>query len=79
MNKGAVLVTGGSKRIGKAISLNLAKSGFSVAFHYRESKLEAQSVAEQIETYGVSSCVVHCDLTDQLSTSTLIDRTNEKL
>ena len=55
MNKGAVVVTGGSKRIGKAISINLAKSGFSVVVHYRESKNEAQSVAEDIETYGVSS------------------------
>ncbi len=79
MNKGAVVVTGGSKRIGKAISINLAKSGFSVVVHYRESKNEAQSVAEEIETYGVSSCIVHCDLSDELSTSTMINRANEKI
>lgn len=79
MSKGAVLVTGGSVRIGKAISLNLGKSGYSVAIQYRKSKSEAHALAEEIETYGVSSCVVHCDFTDQLSTSTLINRANKKI
>jgi len=79
MSKGAVLVTGGSKRIGKAISINLAKSGFSVAIQYRQSKSEAVNVAEEIETFGVSACVVYCDFTDSYSTNSLIERASEKI
>lgn len=42
------LVTGGSRGIGKAIALALAKAGATVAVNYRERSQEAESVVEEI-------------------------------
>ena len=37
-----VLITGAARRIGRAIALDLAKAGWSVAIHYRKSLAEAE-------------------------------------
>src|SRR4051794_34990964 len=42
-----ILVTGGAKRIGRAISLRLASEGAKVAIHYGSSVGAAHSVAEE--------------------------------
>lgn len=61
--RGAALVTGGGKRIGKAISLRLAREGFSLALHASErSRTEAENVRAQIEAEGGRACVLTADL-----------------
>jgi pteridine reductase len=51
--KGKVaLVTGAGRRIGRAISLDLAGHGASVAVHYRTSQAEADAVATEIRANG---------------------------
>ena len=47
------LVTGGSRGIGKAVSLMLAEAGATVAVNYRERGEEAVEVAESIGRNGV--------------------------
>ena len=42
------LITGAAVRIGKAIALHLARSGFSVAIQYRSSKEEAAATVAAI-------------------------------
>ena len=44
------LVTGGSRGIGKAIVLRLAREGAAVAVNYRERGGDAEAVAAQIRT-----------------------------
>ena len=58
----AVLVTGGGKRIGRAIALALAEAGFSVAVHCRASRAEAEATAALVRARGVAACVVQGDL-----------------
>ena len=70
--KGAALVTGGAKRIGKAIALALAEEGYDIALHYHYSSQEAKSVKEQIEQIGSACELFSCDLADIYQTSTLI-------
>jgi NADPH:quinone reductase-like Zn-dependent oxidoreductase len=41
-----VLVTGGAKRIGRAIALVLAEAGADVAITFRGSKIEAQQTVD---------------------------------
>ncbi|MBX9761299.1 MAG: SDR family oxidoreductase [Beijerinckiaceae bacterium] len=61
--RGAALVTGGGKRIGKAISLKLAREGYSLALHASaRSRAEAESVRAQIEAEGGRACVLVADL-----------------
>ena len=50
--KKAALVTGGSVRIGRAISLKLAELGFDIALHYHRSKEEALRTAQYIRKKG---------------------------
>lgn len=56
-NKGFALVTGGSRGIGKAICLRLAKDGYDILLNYRSKDQEATQTAEQIESLG-SKCVL---------------------
>ena len=60
--QGAVLVTGGAKRIGRAISLRLADEGFPVVVHYRSSSEEAMETMRMIEKQGGSAACVRADL-----------------
>lgn len=42
-----VLITGGAKRIGRVIALELHRKGFEVAIHYNTSQKEAQDVSRE--------------------------------
>jgi NAD(P)-dependent dehydrogenase (short-subunit alcohol dehydrogenase family) len=58
----AALVTGGARRLGRAIALALAEAGFAVAVHYRESRAEAEATAEAIRARGVGATLIRADL-----------------
>jgi NAD(P)-dependent dehydrogenase (short-subunit alcohol dehydrogenase family) len=66
------LVTGGAKRIGKAIVEDLAANGFAVAIHANESGEEAEAIARALTARGVTAAVVQCDLSDGAATAKLI-------
>lgn len=44
-----VLVTGGAQRIGRAIALELARAGWRVAVHYRQSSSDAAALVQQLD------------------------------
>ena len=48
ISPGAVLVTGGAKRIGAQIAVHLASRGYSIALHYNHSRKEADELARRI-------------------------------
>ncbi len=51
-----VLVTGAAKRLGREIALTLARAGWTVAVHYRDSLQEARkTVADCAQLSGVSA------------------------
>lgn len=62
-SRGAALVTGGARRIGRAIALKLAGAGFDVAVHYGSSRDEAEATAEAVRALGRRAAVVRADLT----------------
>ena len=66
------LVTGGARRIGKAIVENLAAHGFAVAIHANESIAEAEAIARRIDAEGGRAVAVRCDLADGAATGRLI-------
>lgn len=69
---GAALVTGGARRIGRAIVLALARRGHDVVIHHRDSVEEAQALAEQVRALGVDAGVVAADLSDEAQVRGLI-------
>ena len=61
----AALVTGGGRRIGRAICLELARAGFDIAIHYRNSADEAEEVADEVRALGRRAATVRADLSDE--------------
>jgi NAD(P)-dependent dehydrogenase (short-subunit alcohol dehydrogenase family) len=76
---GTALVTGGARRIGRAIVQDLAAHGFSVAIHSNSSASEALALAAAIEKAGGRAAVVTADLTDLEVASELVARAGEAL
>ncbi|OUS07181.1 short chain dehydrogenase [Rhodobacterales bacterium 52_120_T64] len=70
----AALITGGAKRLGRAMALHLASKGHDVVIHYSSSVDDAEKTAELARTFGVRAAIVHANLLDQEATSTLVDR-----
>ncbi|WP_332697338.1 SDR family oxidoreductase [Bosea sp. (in: a-proteobacteria)] len=58
------LVTGGARRIGRAIVERLADAGYAVAIHCNESRAEAEALAALIREGGGQAAVVTADLAD---------------
>jgi len=67
-----VLVTGAGRRIGRAITLELAAHGFDVALHCRRSALEAQAVAGEARAAGAAARVFVADLSDEAACRALV-------
>jgi pteridine reductase len=56
------LVTGGAKRIGRTIALELAGRGANVAVHYYTSATQAEAVVKEIEARGVKALALRAEL-----------------
>lgn len=72
MNKGTVLVTGGGKRLGRAIVLDLARHGWNIALHYHSSEKEARATAADAGTSGVKVALLKADLGHEEQTAGLV-------
>jgi len=59
---GAVLVTGGGRRIGRSISLSLASVGFHIVIQTRSIDNGINSVADEIRSLGSSCTIVEANL-----------------
>ena len=70
----AALVTGGARRLGRAIALALAEAGFDVAVQYRDSLDQAAATAEEIRGFGRRACTLHADLSDEPQVVSLVER-----
>ena len=51
------LITGGAKRIGRAISLSLAEQGFDIIIHYSQSEKEAEELVLKLRNFGIALLV----------------------
>jgi 3-oxoacyl-[acyl-carrier protein] reductase/pteridine reductase len=73
------LVTGGAKRIGRALALTLARAGADVAITYRGSVNEAQQTVEEIQALGVRGFGVNCDVREEASVERAVAHALEQL
>jgi len=68
----AALVTGGSRGIGKAIGLRLARQGADVAFSYRGNAEAAKATADEIESIGTRALAIQGDVKDPESAEAVV-------
>lgn len=74
MSKGVALITGATRGIGKAIALQLAQDGFSIALNYR---VENPELKVEIEKYQVECFMVEGDVSDTTAVERLVNATFE--
>ena len=63
------IVTGGARRIGKALALALATAGFNIAITYRGSDVDAERTVHELADHDIEAMAVRCDVRDGLSVS----------
>lgn len=70
-----VVVTGGSRGIGRAIALEFGKNGANVVINYANSDAEAKKVAEEIKSLGGNAILIKGNISSFNEGKKLIDET----
>lgn len=74
-----VLVTGSSRGLGKAMALEFARQGYSVAVHYARSQAPAEAVAQEISNLGATSAIFQADVGDVDACADLVKQVKSAL
>jgi len=73
------LVTGGSRGLGKSMSLHIAAKGNDVVLTYNSKKADAESVVKQIEQTGRKAAALALDVSDSKSFDGFVAKLKEVL
>lgn len=71
------LVTGGAVRVGKAITLGLARAGANVVINYSRDSAQAIQTAREAESHGVSAMIVRANIADWEQVKSMFDAIHE--
>lgn len=74
-----VLVTGAAKRLGREIALSLARAGWRVAVHYRDSVEEARKTVADCTKLAGASASFRANLANETAVRNLLPSVVEKL
>ncbi|MCI8810101.1 MAG: 3-oxoacyl-[acyl-carrier-protein] reductase [Oscillibacter sp.] len=69
------IVTGGSRGIGRAVCLELARGGANVALCFAGNETAAQETLKAVEALGVRALAVRCDVSDGAQVEALVKKT----
>lgn len=69
-----VLVTGGARRLGRLLSMTLAKAGANIVIHHASSPDAAEETAREVEALGVKAWVIQADFADPQAAEGLIEK-----
>ncbi|MFJ3324049.1 glucose 1-dehydrogenase [Streptomyces griseus] len=75
----AAVVTGGSRGIGRAVVLRLARDGAAVVFNYARSREAAEEVVRQAEKAGGKVIAVQLDLSEPGAAEALLTTAEHRL
>jgi NAD(P)-dependent dehydrogenase (short-subunit alcohol dehydrogenase family) len=74
-----VLITGGARRLGRAIALAMAEAGADVAITFRNSARQAQHTVIDLRSFGVGALALRCDVSDQKSVKSTLEKAVKEL
>lgn len=72
------MVTGGSKNVGRAVSLDLARQGVNVAIHYHTNKNDAQTELQEVKKYS-HGCIISGDVANPHDVDSMFAMVEEEL
>ncbi len=75
----AVLITGGARRLGRAMALALAEAGADIAITFRSSAQEARRTVIDLGPFGGRALALRCDITQERSVRSTIKETVREL
>ncbi|MBN1292682.1 MAG: SDR family oxidoreductase [Candidatus Latescibacteria bacterium] len=78
INGKTALVTGGSQRIGRAITLALAKAGAHVVIHYNRSEKQADETVTEVVRSGVKAWKIQAELSAPDEVEQLISKVHNQ-
>lgn len=73
------LVTGGSRGIGRACCVRLAREGAKVAINFRSGEAEARETLRLVEEAGAEGCIVHADVTREEEVARMVAEVEQQL
>ena len=73
------LVTGGSRGIGRAVALALAKAGADVAVNFNRREAEARAVCGEVEAVGRRALAVRADVSKAAEVARLVETVEKGL
>ena len=73
-----VLVTGGSRGIGKCIVENLARDGFNVVLNYNKSEKQAKQIQKELSEQGINIEIYKADVSKREDVKKLVKFTLNK-
>jgi 3-oxoacyl-[acyl-carrier protein] reductase len=68
------LVTGGTRAIGRSISLTLAQNGYAVVANYLSRQAEAELFLDEIQTISQQSLVIQADVSQPAEAARLVEK-----
>src|SRR5579863_2202370 len=75
LNGKSALVTGGARRIGRAIALELAGAGADVTITYRNSAADAHRTVQEITALGRRAQALYCEVRSEPSVQSVVRAT----
>jgi len=72
------LVTGGAVRVGRAITLGLARAGANVVINYNASAQPAEATAAEARALGVGALAVRADISDAEQVAAMVSAARER-
>jgi NAD(P)-dependent dehydrogenase (short-subunit alcohol dehydrogenase family) len=77
--RGAALVTGGARRIGRALVCACADAGYDVAIHVRAIDEDAEGAAAEVRRRGRKATLIACDLRKEAAVVALVGEAEAEL
>jgi 3-oxoacyl-[acyl-carrier protein] reductase len=78
MTERVALITGGAKGIGRAVALDLAGRGWSIAICYRASAEAAAEVIDAAQKNGSKALSIQCDVSDPEAAAEMVTRVEKE-
>jgi 3-oxoacyl-[acyl-carrier protein] reductase len=71
------IVTGGTRGIGRAIAVELARRGADVAFNYAKNAEAAETLKSELESLGVRALAVQCDVANTEAAAEMVKQVKD--